>query len=105
MGMARIGTLQDPILTRSEETTGISYLTDSVKHILRDLPPFNTVTLWDKKLSGVLKEFTFMNLLIYLVYGRDKMFDMQSLKAFKALKAFKFFMMDLLITCGYTSVQ
>lgn len=91
MGMARIGALQDPILTQSEETTGISYLTDSVKHVLRDLPPFNTVTLWDKKLSGVLKEFTFMNLLIYLVYGRDKTFDMQSLKAFKALKAFKFF--------------
>ena len=32
-----------------------------------------------------------MNLLIYLVYGRDKSFDMQSLKVFKSLKAYKFF--------------
>ena len=42
-------------------------------------------------------EFTFMNLLIYLVYGRDKTFDMQSLKlkAYKLLKAYKFFMMAL----------
>lgn len=30
-------------------------------------------------------------LLIYLVYGRDKSFDMQSLKAFKSLKAYKYF--------------
>ena len=32
-----------------------------------------------------------MNLLIYLVYGKDKSFDMQSLMAFKSLKAYKFF--------------
>ena len=33
----------------------------------------------------------FMNLLIYLVYGRHKSIDMQSLKAFKSLKAYKYF--------------
>lgn len=91
MGMARIEALQDPTVTQSEEATGISYLTEGVKRVLRDLPPFDSVRQWDKKLSGVLKEFTFMNLLIYLVYGRDKTFDMQILKAFKSLKAFKFF--------------
>ena len=33
-----------------------------------------------------------MNLLIYLVYGRDKTFDMQSMKAFyRSLKAYNFF--------------
>ena len=32
-----------------------------------------------------------MNLLVYLVYGRDKTFDMQAMKAFKSLKAYKFF--------------
>lgn len=32
-----------------------------------------------------------MNLLVYLVYSRDKSFDMQSLKAFKSLKAYKYF--------------
>ena len=31
-----------------------------------------------------------MNLLIYLVYGQDKSFNMQSLKAFKSLKAYKY---------------
>jgi len=31
-----------------------------------------------------------MNLLIYLVYGRDKMFEMESVKAFRSLKAFKY---------------
>ena len=37
-----------------------------------------------------------MNLLIYLVYGRDKTFDMQSLKAFRSIKAYKCFLMALL---------
>ena len=32
-----------------------------------------------------------MNWLTYLVYGRDKTFDMQSMKAFHSLKAFNFF--------------
>ena len=32
-----------------------------------------------------------MNLLVYLVYSRDKTFDMHSLKAFKSLKAYKYF--------------
>ena len=32
-----------------------------------------------------------MNLLVYLVYSRDKTFDMHSLRAFKSLKAYKFF--------------
>ena len=32
-----------------------------------------------------------MNLFVYLLYSRDKTFDMHSLKAFKSLKAYKFF--------------
>ena len=32
-----------------------------------------------------------MNLLIYLLYGQDKSFDIQSLKPFKSLKAYKYF--------------
>ena len=46
---------------------------------------------WGKQLKDILNDFTFMNLLIYLVYGRDKSFDMESLKAFKSLKAYKYF--------------
>ena len=46
---------------------------------------------WTKILEGVIADFTFMNLLIYLVFGRDKTFDMQSMRAFKSLKAYHFF--------------
>ena len=70
---------------------GISYITDEVRSALHSLPAFSSVKEWNKKLNGVLKDFTFMNLLIHLVYGRDKSFDMQSLKAFKSLKAYKFY--------------
>ena len=92
LAMAKIGAVQETLSTSaSEDFTGISYITDEVRAILSKLPPFETVTTWKKELKGVLNEFTFMNLLIYLVYGRDKSFDMKSLKAFKSLKAYKFF--------------
>ena len=68
--------------------TFLSYITDEAREVLCKLLAFSSVKEWKKKLKGVLKEFTFMNLLIY---GRDKSFDMQSLKAFKSLKAYKFF--------------
>jgi len=71
------------------------YLTEKLKGVLRVLPPFSSVADWSKSLDGILNAFTFMNLLVYLVYGRDKTFDMQSMKAFKSLKAYKFFMMVL----------
>ena len=93
IAMGKIGAIQDQLSEDSEEgfTEGISYITDEVRSILKQLPSFETVTEWKKDLKGTLKEFTFMNLLIYLVYGKDKSFDMQSLKAFKSLKAYKFF--------------
>ena len=97
VGMARIGALQPESDTRSDDIGTISYLTEDTKCVLRSLPSFASVTEWGKKLAGVLMDFTFriMNLLLYLVYGRDKIFDMQSLKAHKSLKAYKFFMMSL----------
>ena len=88
IGMAWIGATRDDSL---DDFSGISYITLKVREVLRRLPAFSSVKEWSKKLKGVLKDFTFMNLLIYLVYGRDKSFDMQSLKAFKSLKAYKFF--------------
>ena len=67
-------------------------ISDETKIVLKTLPPFLSVTNWSKSLSGILKDFTFMNLLVYLVYSRrDKTFDMHSLRAFKSLKAYKFF--------------
>ena len=74
-----------------KDNTQISYITNEVKHALRKLPPFENVTDWQKDLRGVLMDFTFMNLLIYLVYGRGKSSEMYSLKAFKFLKAYKFY--------------
>ena len=53
--------------------------------VLRKLPPFESVKDWSKDLS-ILSDFTFMNLLIYLVYGKDKSSDMHALKSFKSLK-------------------
>ena len=55
-----------------------------MKRVLNDLPAFSSIVQRGKNLKGVLNDFNFMNLLIYLVYGRDKSFDMQSLKAFKS---------------------
>ena len=91
--MARIGAIKGEMIDgdTGEDITEISYITDEVKHALRKLHPFESVTGWQKDFRGVLMDFTFMNLLIYLVYGRDKSFDIHSLKAFKSLKAYKFY--------------
>ena len=92
IGMAKIGVTRKPACDDdSEALLSISYLTKDVKRVLNDLPAFSSVVQWGKQLKGVLNDFTFINLLIYLVYGRDKSFDMQSLKAFKSLKAYKYF--------------
>ena len=91
MCMARIGAIQEGEGADSDDACAISYLTNETKRDIRELPSFSSVTNWTKNLAGVLAEFTFMNLLIYLVYGRDKTFDMQSMKAFRSLKAYKFF--------------
>ena len=91
MCMAHIEALQLDKTTDSEDACAISYLADDTKRVFRDLPSFTSINSWSKKLGSKLKQFTFMNLLIYLVYARDKTFDMQSLKAFRSLKAYNFF--------------
>ena len=83
------------VATDSGDTCAISYLTDETKRDIREFPSFSRVTNWTKNLAGLLMEFTFMNLLIYLVYGREKTFDMQSMKAFRSLKVYKFFLMAM----------
>ena len=95
MCMARIGAIQENEATDSGDACAISYLTDETKRDIRELPSFSSVTNWTKNLAGLLMEFTFMNLLIYLVYGREKTFDMQSMKAFRSLEAHKFFLMAM----------
>lgn len=47
---------------------------------------FSSVERWSSTHKGVLQDFTFMNLLIYLVCERDKTSDLESMQAFKSLK-------------------
>ena len=49
------------------------------------------MTEWSKELGEKLTDFTLVNIIVYLVYGRDKTFDIHALRAHKSLKAYKFF--------------
>ena len=90
LAMSWIGAIRGHRTSKGD--TSIMYITEEAKSVLKVLPPFSSVTEhWSKTLDSTLKDFTFMNLLVYLVYSRDKTFDMHSLKAFKSLKAYKFF--------------
>ena len=60
-----------------------------MKENLRDLQSFLFVASWTKTLEGVIADITLM--LIFLVFGWDKTFDMQLMQAFKSLKAYRFF--------------
>ena len=89
VGMAQIGAVRDSSgKENGEDVIAISYLTEEVKSFLKSLPSFSNVTQWSKKLSGILAEFTLISIIIYLVYGRDKTFDMQALRAHKSPKAY-----------------
>ena len=95
VGMAQIGAVCDSSGEENgEDVIAISYLTEEVKSFLKSLQLFSNVMQWSKKLSGVLAEFTLINIVIYLVYGWDKTFDMQALRAHKSLKAYKYFFDD-----------
>ena len=89
--MARIGAIHGHSNLCNDGTVNIC-INDEAKRVLKTLPPFSSITNWSKSLSGIQNDFMFMNLLVYLVYSRDKTFDMHSLKAFKPLKAYKVFL-------------
>ena len=89
--MAHIGAIRGQRSSEGDDITSMMYINEATKSVLKALSSFTSVKEWSKVLRGILKDFTFMNLLIYLVYSRDKTFDMHSLKAFKSLKAYKFF--------------
>ena len=73
IGMAKIGATHKPSDDYSDDdceaSLAISYITEDVKRVLKGLSRFAGVVEWGKRLNGVLRDFTFMNLLIYLVYG------------------------------------
>jgi len=68
----------------------ISYITEEIKQVLHKLPAFSDVAQWSKRIGGILNDFTLINVIVFLVYGRDKCY-MQSLLAFKSLKAYRYF--------------
>ena len=70
MCMARIGAVQEEGAD-SDDACAISCLTDETKRDIWELSSFCSITSWTKNLAGMLVEFTFMNLLIYLVNGRE----------------------------------
>ena len=62
--MAKIGAVRDKLSDDNTaiDFTGISYITDELRNILKQLPLFESITKWKKELKGILKDFTFMNL-------------------------------------------
>ena len=76
--MAEFGCIRRPDETTTPDLAGLTYLTEDVRTKLQCLPGFATVTDWSKNWRGVPVHFSLMNLLLYLVCGRDKTFDMQS---------------------------
>lgn len=83
--MEKIGAARDEKEEEYDDSfcTEIIHITDEVKAVLEKRLAFDSITSWKKDLKGVLREFRFMNLLVYLVCSRDKSFDMQALKTFK----------------------
>ena len=71
--MAKIGATHKPSDDYSDDdceaSLAISHITDDEKSVLKGLPRFASVVEWDKWLNSVLKDFTFMNLLTYLMHG------------------------------------
>ena len=53
--MARIAAIKGKTIAgdAGEDITEISYITGEVKHALRKLPPFESVTGWQEDLRGV----------------------------------------------------
>ena len=67
-------------------------VTDDVRGALKVLKTFEEVTEgWSKCLEENINDFHFVHLLTYLVYSREKAFDMKSLKAFRSLKGYRYF--------------
>ena len=49
--------IRDDSLNEGSDFCGISYISDEVRGVLCGLPEFSSVKEWNKKLTGVLKDF------------------------------------------------
>ena len=79
LAISRIGAICGHRTPKGDDTTSIIYITEEARSVLKALPPFSSVTeQWHgKTFDCTLKDFTFMNLLVYLVYSWDKTFDIR----------------------------
>ena len=71
--MAQLGCVHWDEVDGKDSVSGLAYVTHEVKEKLRGLPSLSSVDTWTKTLEGVIADFTFMNLLIYLVWVRIKL--------------------------------
>ena len=83
VSMSKIGLAGAADASSSGASVGLQYITQDVRGTLSSLPRFNEVQDWCKEFRAAVVRFHFMDLLTYLVYGRDKTFDMESMKAFR----------------------
>ena len=89
--MVQIGARNREVLSdNNTNPVNISNLMGKVRTIMSVLFSFSSITQWSKTLISVLKYFTFMNLLTYLVYDHDESFNIDSLKAFKSFKVYRY---------------
>ena len=79
IGMAKIEATHRPVDDEANSEASLSI--EEIKQVLRKLPAFPDVVEWGKRIGGILNDFTLLNVTVYLVYGQDKSFDMQSLLA------------------------
>lgn len=97
IAMAQINAVHKPSdefadATFSSPVGAPGLLTPEIQAMLKTLTRFDDVTEgWSKCFADNVEEFHFIHLLTYLVYSRDKSFDMQSMKAFRSLKGYRFF--------------
>ena len=66
LAMARIGAIRGKHDEDDNEVTGISYITDEVRGVLRTFLLFSKVTEWSKELGEKLTDFMLVNITVYL---------------------------------------
>ena len=71
--MAQLGCVHWDEVDGKDLVSVLTYVTHEVKEKLRGLPSLSSVDTWTKTLEGVIADFTFMNLLIHLVWVRIKL--------------------------------
>ena len=62
--MAHIGAIHGQRSSEGDDITSVTYINKETRSVLKALLSFTSVREWSKVLRGILKDFTFMNLLV-----------------------------------------